>query len=135
MLFLSASQYFLQKSFFFLLKSTLHSFRIIRWWQTYYFQFVRDYIFSLKWWWLNYIDLFLKRFYLLIFTEGKWRRKRGRETSMCGCLSHTHNQGPGLQPRHVPWLGIERPFGSQAGVQSTEPHQPGLYWLILSQHS
>ena len=29
-------------------------------------------------------------------------RKRGRETSMCGCLSHTSHQGPGLQPRHVP---------------------------------
>ena len=45
---------------------------------------------------------------------------------MCGCLSHTPYWGPGLQPRHVPWLGIEpRPFGSQAGAQSTEPHQPG----------
>ena len=26
---------------------------------------------------------------------------------MCGCLSHTPKLGPGLQPRHVPWLGIE----------------------------
>ena len=27
---------------------------------------------------------------------------------MCGCLSHApHREGPGLQPRHVPWLGIE----------------------------
>ena len=31
--------------------------------------------------------LFL-RFYLFIFREGKRGRKRGRETSMCGCLSH-----------------------------------------------
>ena len=26
---------------------------------------------------------------------------------MCCCLSHTPNQGPVLQPRHVPWLGIK----------------------------
>ena len=26
---------------------------------------------------------------------------------MCGCLSHTPNWAPGLQPRHVPWLGIK----------------------------
>ena len=26
---------------------------------------------------------------------------------MCGCLSGTQNRGPGLQPRHVPWLGIK----------------------------
>ena len=26
---------------------------------------------------------------------------------MCGCLSHTPNWGPSLQPRHMPWLGIK----------------------------
>ena len=26
---------------------------------------------------------------------------------MCGCLSHTSYQTPGLQPGHVPWLVIE----------------------------
>ena len=35
-------------------------------------------------------------------------RKKGKETSVCGCLSHAPpNWGPGLQPRHVSWLGIE----------------------------
>ena len=34
--------------------------------------------------------------------EGEGGRKRGRETSMCGCLSHTPNWGPGRQPRRVP---------------------------------
>ena len=34
-------------------------------------------------------------------------RKRGKETSMCGCLSCPPYWGPGLQPRHVPWLEIE----------------------------
>ena len=33
--------------------------------------------------------------------------KRGRETSMCDCLSCAPYWGPGPQPRHVPWLGIE----------------------------
>ena len=47
----------------------------------------------------NFIYLFLER--------GEGGRKRGRETSMCGCLLSTPNWGPGLQPRHVPWLGIE----------------------------
>ena len=34
-------------------------------------------------------------------------KKRGRETSLCGCLSHAPHRGPGPQPRHAPWLGIE----------------------------
>ena len=33
------------------------------------------------------LSLFLKRFYLFIFREGKGGRKRRKETSMCGCLS------------------------------------------------
>ena len=44
---------------------------------------------------------------LFIFREMKGGRKRGRETSVCGCLSHAPYWGPGLQPRHAPWLGIE----------------------------
>ena len=65
------------------------------------------------------------RFYLFIF------RKRGREISL-GCLSHTPNWKTNLQPRHVPWPGIE-PFGLQASAQPTEPHHPGLkFWNVLS---
>ena len=47
-------------------------------------------------------ELFLLKI-LFILREGKG----GRETSMCGCLSQAPYWGPGLQPRHVPWLGIE----------------------------
>ena len=50
---------------------------------------------------------FWKILFIYFYREGKGRRKRGRETSMCGCLSHAPYWGPGLQPRHVPWLGIE----------------------------
>ena len=67
--------------------------------------------------WSSFLILFLVR------GEGK----RGRETSMCGCLSRALYRGPGPQPRHVAWLGINpQPFGSQAGAQSTEPRQSGV---------
>ena len=45
---------------------------------------------------------FFKVFIYLFYTEGKGRRKRGRETSVCGCLSYAPYWGPGPQPRHVP---------------------------------
>ena len=57
---------------------------------------------------------------------GKGGRKRWRETSMCGCLSHTPFRWPGLQPRHVPWRGIELVTIWFTGrCQSTESQQPG----------
>ena len=48
--------------------------------------------------------------------EGKGRRKKGRETSIC-CLSQAHNLGP----RHVPWLEIEPVAFWFAG-------QPSVHW-------
>ena len=52
--------------------------------------------------------LILKNILFINFQrERKGRRKRGRETSVCGCLLCAPNLGPGLQPRRVPWLGIE----------------------------
>ena len=48
-----------------------------------------------------YLFIYLK----ILFTC--FQRKRGRETSVCGCLSHTSYWRPGPQPRHVPWLGIK----------------------------
>ena len=70
---------------------------------------------------------FSSNFYLFIFRgrgrEG--RRKRGRETSMCGCLSHAPTEDlacyPGMHPN---WELNQRPFASQASTQSTELHQP-----------
>ena len=44
---------------------------------------------------------FLKDFIYLFLDRGEGR-ERGKETSMCGCLSHTPYWGPGLQPRCVP---------------------------------
>ena len=50
---------------------------------------------------LFYFILFLDFMYLFLET-GKGGRKRRRETSMCGCLSHAPCWGPGPQSRHVP---------------------------------
>ena len=56
-----------------------------------------------------------------------WRgevRKRGTETSMCGCFSRTPCQGPGLQPRHVLWLGIKLAtlwFAGQCSIHWATP--------------
>ena len=67
---------------------------------------------------------FLKRFYLLIFRERG--REGGRETLMSGCLSHAPDwelaYNPGMCPN---WELNQWSLGSQAGTQSTEPHQPG----------
>ena len=73
-------------------------------------------------------ESFFLRFYLFIFREGKGERNRGRETLICRCLSGAPyllgiwptTQACALTGNH--W----RPFGSKAGAQSTEPHQPGL---------
>ena len=45
-------------------------------------------------------------FIYLFFWEIEEGREKEKETSM-GCLWHAPNQGPGLQPRHAPWPGIE----------------------------
>ena len=69
--------------------------------------------------------LFAITAYFPFLERGEGRRKRGRETSMCGCLSHAPHWGPGLQPRHVPDWELNRwSFGLQAGAQSSEPYQP-----------
>ena len=48
----------------------------------------------------------IKKFiYLFIFRGGG--REKERETPVCSCLLCTPYWGPGPQPRHVPWLGIE----------------------------
>ena len=73
--------------------------------------------------------LFFKRFYLLIFREG---RKRGRETSVCRYLSCGPHWGPGLQPRPVSWLGTERTTLWFAGQHSIPCHSiQGTCWLIF----
>ena len=67
---------------------------------------------------------FFLRFYLFSFWEGK----RG-EKHQCVVASHTPPTGDlASNPGKCPRLGIElATVGSQAGTQSSELHQPGLY--------
>ena len=80
---------------------------------------------------------FKKRFYIFIF------RERGREQERVGkkhqrmVASHVPPTGdlacnPGMCPD---WESNQRPFGSQAGTQSIEPHQlrPEMYVFTLFQ--
>ena len=79
--------------------------------------------------WRNLDYIFLK--ILFISREGKGGRKRGRETSKCGCLLHTPYWGPGPQPRHVPWLGIEPEtlwFTGWRSLHRTTPARARLYF-------
>ena len=72
-----------------------------------------------------FFQKFFKKKILFIYfqREGKGGRKRGRETSMCGCLSHAPHWGSGWQPGHVPWLGIE-----PATLRFTGWHS--IHWAI-----
>ena len=56
---------------------------------------------------LHFFLLFLNDFIYLFLDRGEGKEKERGKTSMCGCLSSTPYRGPGLQPRHVPCLGIE----------------------------
>ena len=82
---------------------------------------------------LPMLPSFFKRFYL--FCERGAReekeRDRGIETSMCGCLSPP-TEDPACNPGMCPeWKSNHWPFGSHAGIHSTEPYQPGQYYTVL----
>ena len=82
------------------------------------------------------IFLFLyifKRFYLFIFRERGSEGEKEVEKHQCVVASHVPPTGdtacnPGICPD---WELNQQPFGSQAGTQSTEPHQPGLSILEI----
>ena len=72
-------------------------------------------------------NLFFQRFYLFIFRERGREGEREGEKHQCVVASHSLTTrdlayNPGLCPD---WELNQRPFGLQAGTQSTEPHQPG----------
>ena len=67
------------------------------------------------------------KIFIYFYREGKEGRKRGRETSMCDCLSRTSPTGDlACNPGIYPYCELNQPpIGSQVCTQSTEPHQPG----------
>ena len=96
------------------------------WWHVQRFIRIPGNFFSFFFFFLDFIYLFSER--------GKGRRKRGRETSLYGCLSHASHWTSGLQPRHVPWLGIEpATFGSHPVLSPLSYTSQGSY-LSLEIH-
>ena len=76
---------------------------------------------------------FKKKIY--IFLERGEGREKERETSMCGCLSCARPLGtrPATQACAQTWNRTADPPSSQAGTQSTDPHQPGLKTNIFNE--
>ena len=75
----------------------------------------------------HFVFFSLKDFIYLCLERGREGEREG-EKHQCVVASHTPPTGdlacnPGMCPD---WESNQRPFGSQAGTQSTEPHQPGL---------
>ena len=70
----------------------------------------------------------------LFLEKGDVREKR-REIALCGCLSHAPTWGPGLQPRHVSWVGLELVTPWFAGWHSihwaTPARATSFYWHIF----
>ena len=73
------------------------------------------------------LHYFLKSLFIFFRERGREREGEGEKHQgvvashmpPCGDLACN----PGLRPD---WESNQRPFGSQASTQSTEPHQPGL---------
>ena len=66
--------------------------------------------------------IFFLRFYLFIFREGKGRSKREENINVCLPLK---------RPLLATWPTNKTCALTQAGAQSTEPHQPGLAGKII----
>ena len=76
---------------------------------------------------------FKKRFYL--FLERRREGERGRETTMCGCLSRSPCWGPGPHPRHMAWLGIKPVTLWFAGQHSVHWATPTRAWTCTLNRS
>ena len=77
---------------------------------------------------------FLKGFYILIFRKWGKEGERKREKPQCVVASPVSPTGdlacnPGMCPD---WESNQRSFGSQAGTQCTEPHQPGPEMILFN---
>ena len=81
-----------------------------------------------------YIFLFFKKKYLFNFRERG--REGGREGEKDQCVVASRRAPPTRDPACNPGMcpdreSNQRTFDSQAGTQSTEPHQPGLNNIIF----
>ena len=79
-------------------------------------------------------------FLIFILREKGREGERVGEKHQCVVAFHTPPTGdPAYNPGMCPdWESNWQPFGSQASAQSTEPHQPGLFYFlchIMREHS
>ena len=97
--------------------------------------------------WLNFFTVQLdlrsqcmlylfKRFYLFIFRERGREREREGMKHQCVVASHAPPTGWGPELACNPGMCRDQesncpPFGSQAGAQTTEPHQPACFINII----
>ena len=92
------------------------------------YSLISIYIITFKFWGVC-ICVFLKRFYLFTFRERGREGEREGEKHQCIAAPRVPPIGflgcnTGLSPD---WQSNQRNFGLQAGTQSTEPQQPGLF--------
>ena len=91
-----------------------------------FFCFLEKYYMSIhSYFFYDFISLFLDR------EEGSEEEK---ERNMCGCLWHSPYWAPGLQPRHVPWLGIKLAtpwFVGQCSIHWDTPARAEYTFFIL----
>ena len=81
---------------------------------------------------LPLLFLFLLKILFIYFKERGMEGEREGEKHQCVVASHVSPTGdldrnPGMCPD---WESNRQPFGLQASTQSTEPHQPGHYYVL-----
>ena len=77
--------------------------------------------------------------FIYFFLERGEEREKERERNINvweipGCFLHTPNWGPGLKPRHVPWLGIEPAtfrFTGWISIHWATPPRAETYLILL----
>ena len=84
---------------------------------------------------MSVYNFFFKDFIYLLLERGREGEREGEKhqcvVASCTLLLRTW---PATQACALDWELNQRPFGSQAGTQSTEPHQPGLSMDFRAQY-
>ena len=83
------------------------------------------------------LAVFFKKYFVYLFLESGEGREEERKRNISVWLPPTpHNWAPGLQPRHVPWLGIEPAtlwFTGQHSVHWATPARAAVLFRIALQ--
>ena len=74
----------------------------------------------------------LSRFYLFLEKgEGKEKERESNSNVWLPLVCPVLGTQPATQACAPDWESNHRPLGSQSGAQSTEPHQPGLFFILF----